>query len=249
MANNARFYIEDSLQYGAKIVISESVIRHFFALRIKQGKYVTLFNGDGYDYSCLVLKVSKKEVELEIQGVSLNNNALPSVIHLMMAMIQKDNFELVIQKAVEMGVSYITPINTDFSQRIDQTRLEDRVSRWQQIAISASEQSGRSLVPVINYPLHISEIIDSISTVSKDSTVINVLGDLRSPDNIIDIDFTCYNTINLFVGPEGGFSDKELRFFDHAEAICRINFGVGVLRAETAAIVAVGNIMLKLSKL
>jgi 16S rRNA (uracil1498-N3)-methyltransferase len=249
MANNARFYIQDSLQYGAKIVISESVIRHFFALRIKQGESVTLFNGDGYNYSCLVLRISKKEVELEVQDVSLNNTALPSAIHLMMAMIQKDNFELVIQKAVEMGVNYITPINTDFSQRIDQDRLKDRVSRWQQIAISASEQSGRSLVPVINYPLHISEIIDSIATVSKDSTLINILGDLDSTNNITNIDFTCYNTINIFVGPEGGFSDKELKSFDRIDGICRVSLGVGILRAETAAIVAIGSIMLKVSKL
>lgn len=245
MANNGRFYIEDSLQYGAKIVISESVIRHFFALRIKQGESVTLFNGDGCNYSCLVLRVSKKEVELEVQSVSLNNTVLPSVIHLMMAMIQKDNFELVIQKAVEMGVTYITPINTDFSQRIDQDRLKDRVSRWQQIAISASEQSGRSLVPVINYPLHISQIIDSIATVSKDSTVINILGDLDSPNNITNVDFTCYKTINLFVGPEGGFSDKELKSFDCIDGICRVSLGAGILRAETAAIVAIGVIMLK----
>jgi len=240
MANNARFFVNNVLLCGSKIVLFESVIRHFFALRIKQGDQVTLFNGDGFDYNCTVLTTSRKSIELSVDCSTVNSFDLPIKINLMMSIIQRENFELVLQKSVEIGVSKITPIYSDFSQRIDKSKIDDRMSRWEQIIISASEQSGRNKVPVVSYPLHITKIVDNIHNLKETEKSCNIVCDLQGDDNLLNLSLCEYDYINLLVGPEGGFSIEELESFKDSFWKYRINLGKNILRAETASIVSLG---------
>jgi 16S rRNA (uracil1498-N3)-methyltransferase len=240
MTNNARFFVNDVLLCDSKIVLLESVIRHFFALRIKQGDQVTLFNGDGFDYHCTVLTTSKKAIELSVDYSTTNSYVLPIEINLMMSLIQRENFELVLQKSVEIGVNKITPIYSDFSQRIDKSKIDDRLLRWEQIIISASEQSGRNIIPTIDYPLHITEIVDSIHKLNEIEKVCNIVCDIKGDDNLLNLSLCDYDFINLLVGPEGGFSIEELEGFKDSFWKYRINLGKNILRAETASIVSLG---------
>jgi 16S rRNA (uracil1498-N3)-methyltransferase len=239
MANNTRFFVNNVILCGTNIVLIDSIIRHFFALRLKKGDYITLFNGDGFDYNCLILAISKQHVELLVQYAQLNNCELPVHLNLMMSLIQRENFELVLQKSVEIGVSKITPIYSDFSQRIEKSKLENRLLRWQQIIINATEQCGRNIIPEIVAPIHLTQIMENFNHVDREKSC-NIVCDFAGKNHILDLNISNYNNINLLVGPEGGFSVQELSVFSNSFRHYGINLGKQILRAETASIVALG---------
>ena len=142
-----------------------------------------------------------------------------------MAMIKKDNFEWVAQKATELGVTNIIPLLCEHSEK-----RKLNMDRMRTIAIEASEQSGRGDIPVIHDPIKIGDVLQS-GMLPQEKVLFH-------PDGIPFDQYkhgTLASSVALFVGPEGGFSDKEI-------ALCKIynmpvvTLGKQILRAETAGI-------------
>ncbi len=199
-------------------------------MRYDVGDQVVLFNGDGNDYTASILNAGKS-VQLQINASSRNTTESPVHITLVQALAKGTKLELIIQKATELGVGRITPVSTERSVlQVEKKRSERKLEHWNKIASSACAQCNRSVIPTIDPIIELSQwftehesehsvLIDPAATSSFKALVPN-------------------NAINILVGPEGGFSDKELALAQ-ASGVATVRCGPRVLRTETAGFAAI----------
>ena len=195
-------------------------------LRMEAGSNVILFDGGGSESLCEFVSLDKKRATLKILEQKAGLVPLRAVT-LYMALIKKDNFELVLEKATELGVSHIVPVEVARSEK-----KGVNYERSQKIVREASEQSGRATVPTIG------EICSIDKGPGRPGLPGVVVFDPRGGISAREF-FAVNNTspVFVFIGPEGGFTDEEMELF-HARNIPVVSTGTQILRAETAAIVA-----------
>lgn len=149
--------------------------------------------------------------------------------------------EFAIQKAVELGVTEITPLFTErCGVKLDADRLQKRTEQWQKIVISACEQSGRSVVPTVHPAQHLDKWLGQITDELK------LTLDPWAKDTIKTL--TPVNAVRLIIGPEGGFSDREVLLTTSAGFVA-VQLGPRVLRTETAALTAISALQLQMGDL
>jgi len=201
-----RFYHSNSLDLNQIIILDEFSSHHALrVMRVKVGDFLILFNGDGFEYRGRISDINKKTINVEILSKEKNNNESPIIINLFQSISSNEKMDMVIQKATELGVSSIQPIFTSRSTvKLSLDRTKKRLIHWRQVAISACEQSGRSKIPTIKSPIEFDQISEGIKT--------NSLNLLLHPDNLEEssnLPNEYSGDINIFIGPEGGFSQDE----------------------------------------
>jgi len=217
---------------GMLFTLSEDAHHHLFTvLRSREGEELDVFNGQGEAWRARITQLMKKQGQIEFLEKINNNSESPLKIHLAQAVSKGDRMDFVMQKATELGVTEITPIITERGNvKLDAERWEKKHAHWNQIIISACEQSGRDtlpiLHPVIELPAWFSELKEGLRFILSPH-VSESLDSLQKPDHV-----------TLLIGPEGGLTDHEINL-----AVTRFNFqaiklGPRVLRTETAAITA-----------
>lgn len=191
-------------------------------LRLAPGDIVLLCDGAGSEAEAYIETLHKKEASLRIQNQIYPEREPRKKITLYIALLRRENFEVVVQKATEIGIATIVPL---LSERTVKTGFNR--ARLTKIICEASEQSGRTTLPTLLDPIHFEEAI----THTKPKETILFDGSGTTPKNYTS------EAQNLFVGPEGGFSPQEVR---HAEqtGITILSLGHLTLRAETAGIIA-----------
>lgn len=215
-----RFFVDAELHAGDVVRLTESERHHARVLRVREGEDVEVFNGRGVTFAATF--DSADAIRLRESAPA---RELETPIHLAMAIIQPEKFELVLQKATELGVMSIVPLVAERGEvRVE--RIQGKQERWQKIVFEAVKQSGRSRIPTIGQPVAFTEAI------ARDGVKILFDADEEStPDGGA-------GPATLFIGPEGGWSENELRAARDAGATFR-RLGPRRLRAETAAIVAI----------
>lgn len=231
---NTRIYQIGHYQVGDTITLSPTAAQHVgLVLRMKEGEHITLFPGDGSEYSATLCEVQKKLIKAHIDTASPVNRESPRAIHLAQAIAKGEKMEWVIQKAVELGVASITPLLSDRSVvRLDQERLNKKQQQWQAIAIAACEQCGRNRVPVVHPALTLHHYLETDTSNYK---LILSPQATHSWPTIGDASAE----ITLLIGPEGGFTEQEVESALQQQAHA-IRLGPRILRTETAAITALG---------
>lgn len=219
-----RFYVVQPL--GEDVVIDDvsQVFQWTKVFRYTAGDFVILFNGDGNDYCYSIQELSKKTCSLT-RTKSTPSYIPKRKIALYLSVIKKDNFELAVQKATELGVTSIIPV---LSTRSEKKHLS--MERLQKIAIEASEQCLRGDIP------HICEIIsleEALKTLPKE--VYSIMFTMDEPLLTTSNDSTSNTAV--FIGPEGGFDEDEIALMKE-HGLHGYSLGNTVLRAETAAIAA-----------
>lgn len=232
-----RFYCPDTLSVGATVALPDIAAVHAArVLRMQVGDTAILFNGDGFDYSCQLTSVQKSAVSAHIISRAEIANESPLDILLLQGISSGDRMDYTIQKAVELGVRVIQPIATERSVvKLNQERAEKRVAHWQQIVISACEQSGRAYVPVVHAPLSLSQWLAQHPQPAACRILLNPVGAkklaaLSKPSS----------QIQLLIGAEGGLSAHEIETAT-AHGFQSILLGPRVLRTETAALAAIAS--------
>ena len=232
-----RFYHSNPLGLNQIITLDEFASHHALrVMRVKVDDFLILFNGDGFDYKGRVSDINKKTINVEILSKEKNNNESPININLFQSISSNEKMDMVIQKATELGVSSIQPIFTSRSTiKLSLDRTKKRLIHWKQVSISACEQSGRSKIPTIKSPIGFDQISEGIKT--------NSLNLLLHPDNLEEssnLPNEYSGDINIFIGPEGGFSQDEALLLKKQNCI-NIQLGPRILRTETAplAIIAI----------
>lgn len=185
--------------------------------RMKRGEKVVLFDGTGYEYEATIELLTKKEA-MFLVGEGIEKEDKGSGAHLFLSIIKKDNFELAIEKATELGVTTITPVIAERSQY-----KSIRQDRLQKIIKEAAEQCGRVTLPNITPELSLEETLEQY----PDITVLDIDGQEGE-----------IGTKNILVGPEGGWSDKERALFEERSVAIK-SLPFNTLRAETAVIAAI----------
>ncbi|MFH1258660.1 MAG: RsmE family RNA methyltransferase [Elusimicrobiota bacterium] len=202
-------------------------------LRIKPGEKIDLFDGEGNIFQVVVERIEKKSLRAKIIRQSAQSR--PALkIHLFCGILKGAGMELLLEKATEAGAGEITPLVTDRTI----VRLKDgesKLLRWQKKVLAACEQSARAFIPPVNPPLKFSEAIGK-----NISTGFNILAweeedkkPLRQAIADYRQNFSDQKTINIFVGPEGGFTPAEAGFARHSNYQI-ITLGKTILKAETA---------------
>jgi len=225
-----RVHSHSDLTVGQQVVLDERASHHLArVLRVKVGEAVTVFNGDGYNYLSLVTSNTKSEVKVDLLSKEDPSNESPLTTHLGLAVSKGDRFEWAIKKATELGVAKISPI---LSQRVDvrlaPERWKKKQDHWQQIVISACEQSGRAIVPEVRTPQPLAGWVEAADADCKFCLHPGLSNTLPE---------TPPSSITLLIGPEGGLSNDEVTLAsDHG--FLGLNLGPRILRTETAPLVA-----------
>lgn len=197
-------------------------------LRLNIGEEIILVNNSGQEASVKIMAYSKDFVSAEIQTVKANDNEPKRHVILYCSILKRENFELVAQKATEVGISEIVPIICEHTVK---TGLKKE--RLAKIIKEAAEQSGRGKTPVLSEPVSFSEAIKQAQQNDK-----NFLFDMAGKKiELGDIVKLKEKTIGVFIGPEGGWSDFELDLTRQRDFKIA-SLGKLTLRAETAAVVA-----------
>lgn len=234
---NLRFYTNSTLTLGATVQLSESAATHATrALRLNVGDNAIVFNGDGFDYECELISIKKNTVFAAITAATQVTNESPLRITLLQAISSGDRMDYTIQKAVELGVTRIQPITSQRSVvKLSAERAEKRTEHWQNIAISACEQSGRAIVPAVSAPVSFSHLFASLTqTPEPDACKITLAPDATQHLSRIA---KPGGNIYLLIGAEGGFTDEEIAL-SIVHGFQTIQLGARVLRTETAALAA-----------
>lgn len=226
-----RFYEPQPLSEGQQINLSDDVVQHVSrALRMKAGEEILLFNGDGADYRVILLQVEKRAVKAQIESVLPSCSESPLQVSIGQTLSRGERMDFAVQKSTEMGAQRITPL---FSERCEvklpKERQEKRIKHWQQIAISACEQCGRTSPPRISPP---SQLENWLNTQQAELKLVlhhhseQPLQEIAAPTSVA-----------LLIGPEGGLTEKEVELAI-SYGFKPLALGPRVMRTETAPVAA-----------
>ncbi len=225
-----RFYTNDSVPHSGSHSIVSSELYHQLknVFRLNRGESIILFDGSGYDITASISDFHDNSVTVSIVGVTKNETALTKDVYLFASLVKKDTFEWIAEKATELGVSHIVPI---ISARSEKKNLN--FERLEKIIREASEQSGRSHIPKLHPIISLDEAVTTYKDIP--SIVWHTMASKFTHDVLTDIQ-------GMYIGPEGGWTENETTLF-HEKGIRVVSLGKQVLRAETAVIATLSQIV------
>lgn len=224
-----RFITAYEIRDGSVTIQDPELVHQFRnVLKFKTGEVVMLTNDSMLEATVRISHMSKDTIDFEVIDEGVNNNEPKNKVTLYLAILKRENFELVVQKATEIGIDKIVPIITKNTVK---TGL--RYDRLEKIAKEASELSGRSTVPTITEAIEYTDAIAQVKD-TKNKIIFDISGSHRS-----DLWETQKDSMSrlIFVGPEGGFTQDEINQAKDA-SFTVASLGTLTLRGETAAIVA-----------
>ncbi len=220
-----RFYLPN-LNKSCVELTGDTHTHAAYALRIRAGDYITVFDGRGVELSCKVKEIKKDKTLLDVLDSAENVGETAINVTLYLSVIKQDRFELAVQKTTELGVNKIVPVYSAYTQH-SVTLNYDRLNK---IAISACEQCGRSRVPIIEQAITFDELLNrAVNSYLIFPWERELHGKLK---DAID---TEKSDIAVFIGPEGGITEDEKNKLT-AVGAKSVTLGARILRAETAAI-------------
>ena len=231
----SRFYLPQALSPGATVRLDGDSAHYLrTVLRLKNGAELTVFNGEGGEFPAIVVEAHKEAVSVALGEFKPAEAESPLHTHLGLGVSRGERMDLAIQKAVELGVSAITPLLTERCVvRLDEDRKEQRLRHWRKVVQNACEQCGRNRLPPLHEPVSLEDWAENQSGLRLflDPYGAHSLRGLPRPSE----------PIRLLSGPEGGFAEHE-RQSALAAGFIGLRLGPRVLRTETAALAALAAI-------
>jgi len=230
-----RLYQNTVFKVGDKVSLEKNNEHHLLkVLRFPVGNNITLFNGDGFDYQAIVIS-TKKTYKVEVLSQQKNESESSLDVTLAQGITKGEKMDFLIQKAVELGVSRIIPMQTEHCVvRLKAEKVAKRINHWQKIANHACGQSGRSVIVDISLPQTLTELLNKSN---HNGFVLYH----RATENLQTVEKPSKATI--LIGPEGGLSDAEIKQATNA-GFQPLLLGKRILRTETASLVAIANMQL-----
>lgn len=232
-----RFFVTEP--FGDSVVIDGEGARHISrSLRMAVGEEVIVCDTKGNDFLCEIESVADKEVYLKVNSSSKCESEPNVKVTLYQAMPKSDKLELIVQKAVELGVHRIVPVLTSRCiSRPDKKSMDKKLDRLNKIALSAAQQSGRGIVPEVSSMISFERAVEEMAKdecpilfYESDGTKLKTLMD-ASP-----------KSVSIMIGSEGGFEREEVEKAASL-GIPAVNLGKRILRCETAPMCALSAIM------
>tara|TARA_Y100001970_G_scaffold293978_1_gene445282 strand:+ start:574 stop:1302 length:729 start_codon:yes stop_codon:yes gene_type:complete len=237
-----RFYFKDSLETDSIVKLHHDLTHYLVnVLRLKTGNQIKLFNNHEGEFLGTIVSIEKIGISVSVD-LHMRVPAEDSVrFHIALSITKGERMDYAVQKSVELGVTSITPLYSQFSEvKIkNKKHLENKLRHWEKIILNASQQCGRLSLPQLREPMSLPGLIEE----SMGSTL--VLLDTSGSKKLTEISFK--RDLYLVVGPEGGFSDEELEYASKKAEITTL--GPRTLRSETAPIVALSILQSKFGDL
>ena len=243
-----RFFVEPHQidEAAHQIHIIGTDVNHISnVLRMKQGEEVWISDGGKKEYRCAIEAFSADEVLLHIIYAQEPDYELSSRIYLFQGLPKADKMELIIQKAVELGAYEIIPVETKRCVvKLDGKKAAKKVDRWQQIAESAAKQSKRMLIPNVHQVLSFKEALKYAESMDIRLIPYELAKGMQETKEILAA-IELGQSIGIFIGPEGGFEEKEVEAAI-SEGAKPITLGKRILRTETAGLAILSVLMFQL---
>ena len=232
-----RHFVDEALVVGDSLLLPEVAHAHLVrVLRLAPGDRVRLFNGDGYDYEAELEAAGKREARARVLSRVAVASESPLAITLAQGIARGEKMDLVLQKATELGVARIAPVQTERTEvKLDGERAEKRGAHWRGVVASACEQSGRARLPELLPPRSLADFL------ATDSTTLKLVLDPAAATTLAQVQPAPGETICLLVGPEGGLSERDLAAA-RAVGFSGLRLGPRILRTETAALAAIAGL-------
>jgi 16S rRNA (uracil1498-N3)-methyltransferase len=229
-----RFFCPQPLAIGQLVALPEAVAHHIQVLRLAQGGIITLFNGDGGEYSATLSRIERRGVTVEVKAHHAREVELPFAVTLAQALPEAGKMDWIIEKAIELGVSGFQPLAAQRCVvRLSAERAEKKMEHWRGIIVSASEQSGRNRLAQLAPPQ------DYKQWITQQDMHRRIILTPRAGQSLADwARHQGPQAVTLVIGPEGGLSEQEEEMALRHGALA-LAMGPRILRTETAALAAV----------
>lgn len=243
------FFVEPTQinTHDKSVIIVGSDVNHIRnVLRMKIGEELNISNGqDGREYRCAVDSFEEDRVICRLRFIKEENVELPSKVYLFQALPKADKMEMIIQKAVELGVYKIIPVAAKRCVvKLDEKKAASKTARWQGIAEAAAKQSKRAVIPEVSDVLSFSQAVNLASDIDVRLIPYELAEGMAKTRKIID-DLMPNQDVAIFIGPEGGFEEAEIQAAIE-NGIIPITLGKRILRTETAGMTVLSWIMYRL---
>lgn len=244
-----QFFVEPH-QISDKVVRIEGAdVNHIKnVLRMKIGEELSVSNGvDGKEYRCGIVAMDEEYITCELRFIKEDGVELPSQVYLFQGLPKADKMELIIQKAVELGVHAVVPVSTKRCVvKLDDKKAKSKIARWQGISEAAAKQSKRRIVPEIMDVMSFKEALNFVKDFEIKLIPYELAEDMSKTKEIIDA-LQPGQQMAIFIGPEGGFEEAEVEAAMNA-GVQPITLGKRILRTETAGFTILSWIMYKLEE-
>lgn len=232
-----RFFINTIINRDFFVIEGETAKHISKSLRMKIGDDIIICDGDGCDYECTITDIDSSSVTVKVNSQKITVSEPNIKVILYQGLPKGSKFDFVIQKSVELGVTAIKPF-TSMRTVVDYKgkNIASKTQRWNKISLEAAQQSGRGIIPKVFDPCSFDEVVREIS--NKNTVVLYERG--GEPLKSVITQFN--ESINIIIGPEGGFDEKEIEELkQHGAKVATL--GKRILRAETAPLAVITSIM------
>lgn len=234
-----QFFVEEEQIQQDCIYITGKDVNHIGnVLRMRQGEKIRVSDQSGKTYFCHIREITSEVVTADIDEIDEQGTELPCRIVLFQGLPKADKMELIIQKAVELGVYEIIPVAMkNCVVKLDEKKAASKVARWQAIAESAAKQSKRTMIPAVREPM---EWKAALALAKELDITLVPYENERGMDATREIigKIAKGTSVGIMIGPEGGFADAEIAAVDalreEGHSIHKISLGRRILRTETA---------------
>ncbi|MDD3204287.1 MAG: 16S rRNA (uracil(1498)-N(3))-methyltransferase [Lachnospiraceae bacterium] len=232
-----------------RVTILGSDVNHIKnVLRMKIGEEIAVSNGmDKKDYRCGIADFTEDSVICELRFIKDDGLELPSQVYLFQGLPKADKMELIVQKAVELGVHQIIPMATKRAiVKLDEKKAKNKIERWQGIAEASAKQSKRRVIPQISQVMSMKEAVALAKDMDVKIIPYELAEGMAETKKIIE-NIRPGQSVAIFIGPEGGFEDNEIQAALE-NGIQPITLGKRILRTETAGFTTLAWIMYQLEE-
>lgn len=237
------FFINSKDVKDNKITIydKENYIHLAKSLRIKIGEKLLLIDENQIQYETVVEEITNKEITVDIKNSYRSSRRLDFRLYLAQSPLRSDAQSIIIEKATELGADGVYPVFTD-NCALNKSVIEKKISRWQRIMYEASKQCERAYTPTCYELTNLNNVIKLKEEGYKIIAFCERFTDLSLHKYCTENPIKTDDNIVIIIGPEGGFSEREFKLFEENN-IPMLTLGDLILKAETAVIIALGNVI------
>ena len=244
-----QFFVEPHQICDKSVTIMGGDVNHIKnVLRMKVGEELSVSNGvDGKEYRCGIVALEEDRILCELRFVKEDGVELSAQVYLFQGLPKADKMELIIQKAVELGVYSVVPVATKRCVvQLDDKKAQSKIARWQGISEAAAKQSKRRIVPEVAEVMSFKEALSFVKDFDVKLIPYELAEDMSKTKEIIG-KLAPGHRVAIFIGPEGGFDEAEVKSAMDA-GVEPITLGKRILRTETAGFTVLSWIMYELEE-
>ena len=241
------FINSNDLKNNIIIISDKENFNHIVkSLRIKKGENLLLIDENQIQYETVVEDINNKELTVYVENSYRSSRSLPFRLYLAQSPLRSDSQNIIIEKATELGAYGVYPVFSD-NCAIGKNVVERKISKWQRVMFEASKQCERAYVPTCFEVTSLEKIIEKREEGYKIIAFCERYTDLSLHDYCKKTPIQKDDKVIVIIGPEGGFSPREFELFKEKN-VDMLTLGDLILKAETAVIVALGNIIYEYSR-